>query len=116
MEDALKAQRIYGETEVQRSSLISFVSKAFELAKRYPSEGVLTYAVKKAASVSFDTDNADMYEALLRASIVHDSSTLPLVTRLLFDRQRQGQIKYIHELRDTFSRLIIFYAKFQPAI
>lgn len=108
---AIKAQNIRGKRAAQRSSLISFVSKAFELAKQYPSEGVLAYAVKKAAGIKFEQDNSDIYEAFLRASIVHDSSTMPLVTKILYERHQNSQLIQLFELERCLGKLALFHSQ-----
>jgi hypothetical protein len=110
---ALKAQAIRGRGPVQRASLISYVSKVFDLARQNPGEGVVAYGVKKAATTSFNADNGDIYEAFLRASIVHDSSTMPLVTKLLFDRQQANEITNEMEITNVVSRLLSFHSQFR---
>jgi hypothetical protein len=109
----LKAQVIKGKDLVQRSSLISFVSKVFELAKQHPGEGVAAYGVKKAAATNFAAANGDIYEAFLRASIVHDASTMPLVTHLLFERKKAGDLAEGQEMINTLSRLLAFHSEFR---
>lgn len=108
---ALKGQAIRGTGGSQRASLVSFVSKAFELAKHHPIEGVMAYAVKKAAAAEVDDSNSDVYEAFLRAAIVHDATTMPLVTRLLFDRRKADKIAHHNELQESLTRLIIFHSQ-----
>ena len=107
---ALKIQTIRGKGEAQKASLISYISKTFELAKKYPSEGVLAYGVKKASSIELDNDNSTIFEGFLRAAMVHDSSTMPLVTRLLFEREQSACIVAEDELVDLLGRLIRFHS------
>jgi hypothetical protein len=106
----LKLQPIRGKGDAQKASLISYVSKAFELAKAHPSEGVLTYGIKKASSIELDNDNAVIFEGFLRAAMVHDSLTMPLVTRLLFEREQEECIVSEEELTDLLGRLTTFHS------
>ena len=108
---ALKGQSIRGTGFVQRSSFISFVTRAFELAKKYPGDGVLAYAVKKIAATQFDASNADTYEAFLRAVIVQDTSTMRLVTKLLYDRSEEGAIADEERLIETLGKLAVFHSR-----
>jgi len=108
---ALKAQRLRGSGNGQQSSLISFISKTFELVKAFPGEGVLAYAIKKAATRTFDDDASPIFESFLLAALVHDASTLPVVTRLLFDRKTAGLISIEANILETLSRLSLFHAK-----
>jgi hypothetical protein len=63
---ALKAQTIRGQGPVQRASLISYVSKVFDLARQHPGEGIVAYGVKKASATAFHPDNGDIYEVFPR--------------------------------------------------
>jgi Reverse transcriptase (RNA-dependent DNA polymerase) len=108
---ALRLQTIRGKGEVQKASLISYVSKVFDLAKNNPSEGVLAYGVKKAAAVALDNDNARIFEGFLRAALVHDSSTMPLVTRILFERDQSECIVAEEELTELLGKLTTFHSE-----
>jgi hypothetical protein len=107
---ALKLQPLRPPAVGQRFSLISFASKAFELAKEFPNEGVLTYAVKKAFSTPISQENEPIFEAFLRAALVQDTSTFPLVTKIIYDLNSGQQLVAQAELLQTLSTLALFHA------
>jgi Reverse transcriptase (RNA-dependent DNA polymerase) len=102
---ALKSQRIQGKNEMQRSSLVSFISRCFELAKQFPGEGVISYAIKKVSGSKIDPANYDLYQAFLLSSVLHDSSVLPLVTAIAFKNQNEGLFAHAETLLETIYRL-----------
>jgi hypothetical protein len=108
---AIKAQNIRAKGNGQRSSLISFVSKAFELAKDFPGQGVLAYALKKAVATNVEEDNLDVFESFIRAALIHDTSTIEIVTRVLYDQKKKGQLSQLEALKDCISELCFLSVK-----
>jgi hypothetical protein len=108
---AIKAQHIRGKGAAQRSSLISFICKSFELATDYPSQGVLAYAVKKAVGTKIHEDNFDVFESFIRAALVHDSSTVQIVTRVLFERRKDSQLQNLDKLQECIATMCLLHAK-----
>lgn len=108
---AMKAQHVGGRGLAQRSSLISFINRAFDLTKRYPGEGVLAYAVKKAEVIALERASAEVYECFLRATLVHDPSTMPLVTKILHRRQQYDVLVQPDELSNLLAELALFHSR-----
>ncbi|WP_017795169.1 RNA-directed DNA polymerase [Oceanobacillus kimchii] len=91
--------------EGERNDLISFFSRAFELAKLYPNDGVLKYSVQRIPS-SIKDENWSILESLLLSSITIDSTTLPIVRSILFENELRELPLNKVRIVDTLEKII----------
>jgi Reverse transcriptase (RNA-dependent DNA polymerase) len=67
----------------QHTDLLRYFDRAFALAAAYPSEGVLKYALGKAANLSVNPENRMFFQDLLLQSAAVEPGCLPMVLRVL---------------------------------
>lgn len=72
--------------EGEKFDLISYFSKAFDMAKKYPDDAVLKYAIKR-IDWTIKEDNWYIFESLLLSIGLIDSITLPLIKYNLIEYQ-----------------------------
>ena len=74
----------------QRTDLISYFDRAFTLARQYPNEYVLKYAIQRLQSIQIDSSNWELAEQLhLQCVMIETSTFLPVLGRLI-DRHVNG--------------------------
>lgn len=74
----------------QKTDLISYFDRAFALAKEYPEDYVLKYAIQRLQSVQIDPSNWEIAEQLhLQCVMVETGTFLPVLGRLI-DRNKNG--------------------------
>lgn len=93
----------------QRTDLIGFFSRAFELAKDHRDEAILKYAIQRMRSVVVKVSNWPIYEDILLSCLAIESGTTPAVVRELL---RYGSLRPQRGARiaEAFSTLIKFHA------
>ena len=67
----------------QHTDLLRYFDRAFELARSYPAEGVLKYAVGKAANLTVLLENRVLFQDLLLQCATVEPGCLPMVLRVL---------------------------------
>lgn len=89
-------------------SLVRFFDDAFELARRYPSDGVLKYAVGRLANLTF-TAQFELVEDLITQAARVEAGALPIVLEILLTRLR-GQTRRTRSRADLLSSTILDHA------
>jgi hypothetical protein len=69
--------------KAQHTDLLRYFDRAFELARNYPSEGVLKYAVGKAANLDVHQGNRILFQDLLLQCASVEPGCLPMILRVL---------------------------------
>jgi Reverse transcriptase (RNA-dependent DNA polymerase) len=69
--------------KAQHTDLLRYFDRAFELSRNYPSEGVLKYAVGKAANLDVHQENRTLFQDLLLQCATVEPGCLPMILRVL---------------------------------
>lgn len=82
-----------GVSKVTGTRILRFFSRAFELARSFPSEPVLKYATKRVADLEpMDNDARLMLQRLLLQAATVDPACLPIVATILWNHQGLGTL------------------------
>jgi hypothetical protein len=100
----------------QHTDLLRYFDRAFELARTHPSEGVLKYAVGKAANLAVRSENRILFQDLLLQCASVEPGCLPMILRVLCrfraqeDAAREPKIIDVPKLERTFNGIIQSHA------
>lgn len=86
--------------------LIRYFTKAFALAREYPGEPVLKYAVGRIERTASDVDCALLLQRLLMQTAVADPGTLQFVLRTIYVHRENGGDVDVQSLRKALDLLI----------
>lgn len=87
---ALRSIAISSSGQRQRSDINHYFELARDLAKRYPTDGVMIYALRRVGSVILRLENWDAFEAQLCLVAAAHPVTLQSIARLLSTYSRLG--------------------------
>ncbi len=75
--------RMRSRKKAQHTDILRYFDRAFELTHEHPSEGVLKYAVGRAANISVHFENRSVFQHLLLQSATVEPGCLPMILRVL---------------------------------
>ncbi len=107
---SLRANAISESPKHQRTTLVSFINRAFALHRQHPRESILLFAVKRLSSVVISRENSDLYEAFLRSALVNDPATIRPITRLIYDRYVSEEMRFLPEFIATLAAFVKTHA------
>lgn len=93
----------------QRTDLLGFFGRAFELAKDHREEAILKYGIQRMRSVVIKEENWALYEDLLLGCLAVESGTTPAVVSELY-RYRGSRPLEVARITRAFDRLIKHHA------
>ena len=79
----LSAFSLRHNPKAEQTDMLRYFDKAFALAAAFPSEGVLRYAIGKAANLSIWRENRILFQDLLLHSATAEPGCLPIVLKVL---------------------------------
>lgn len=91
----------------QIQDLISYFSLAFELARQYPTQSVLRYAIARVSSENLRSTTWLTYQDLLIQSAVAEPGTLKYVLSELSRYQQQGCLIIKDKIQEALDELIL---------
>jgi hypothetical protein len=94
----------------QHTDLLRYFDRAFELAAAHPAEGVLKYAVGKAANIDVLPENRTFFQDLLLQCAVVEPGCLPMILRVLCKFKAyedvRAKAKSASSVRETREKLL----------
>jgi hypothetical protein len=99
--------------ENEREDLMSFFSKAYENASKYPGNNVLKYAVKHSAGFPISQDCWALYESFLLGSLVAEPSLAPTLSAVLVEYSGKGYGLSLEKLREALAEIASYHARFK---
>jgi hypothetical protein len=93
----------------QRTDLLGFFGRAFELARDQREEAILKYAIRRMHSVEINEENWSLYEDLLLGCLAVESGTTPAVVSELC-RYRSSRPLNVDRITLAFDRLVKHHA------
>lgn len=110
----LRAHRYRDDREYNLTAdVIDLFDVAFEERAKHPTQGVLSYAIKRCNPFPAGADSWPIYRDLLLASIGMESSTLPHVHAVLEFAYRHGLLVDKERVSEILNQLITYHAKLQ---
>jgi hypothetical protein len=97
----------------ERDDLVTFLSRAYELAAKHPGNNVLKYAVKHSAGFTISKENWSIYESFLLGSLIADPVLAPTLAPLLVKYRDEGYDLDQDKLTATLTEVVSFHAKFK---
>ncbi len=94
----------------QRTDLIRFFDRTFELMKDNPEEHILKYAIPRLRSVNIDAANWELFQHLLMQCINVEPGTFSSVLEQLCHYHQQGRSLGIASLESVMNEQIIYHA------
>jgi Reverse transcriptase (RNA-dependent DNA polymerase) len=88
--------------KAQHTDLLRYFDRAFELARNYPSEGVLKYAVGKAANLDVHQGNRILFQDLLLQCASVEPGCLPMILRVLCRFKAQEHVARLRSRENAF--------------
>lgn len=73
----------YQLNQPSRNNLLHFIESAIEASKRNPTENVINFAIKISANFDVTNDTWPIYESFLLRCCRHNSTSIPVATRIL---------------------------------
>jgi hypothetical protein len=80
-----------GSAITKVNDAVAFFSRAFDFAKRHPTQSVLKYAIVKAQQCTFDGDGWTTFQALLYSAITFDPGAIPVAIVLVDRHEKAGR-------------------------
>lgn len=115
----LKRAANYQIENPNRNNLLHFIEKSFDLSKQYSSENVLNFSVKISLNFQINNDQWPVYENFLIRSCRVNTSSIPIVTKLLkeySDKQYNiSKVKISKLISDIILRSAPFSFHFEVA-
>ncbi|HEV2419138.1 MAG TPA: RNA-directed DNA polymerase [Terriglobia bacterium] len=99
--------------EHERDDLMSFFSRAYENASKYPGNNVLKYAVKQSAGFSISPDCWGLYESFLLGSLVAEPSLAPTLSAVLVDYSTKGYPVNTDKLTEVLAEIASYHGRFK---
>jgi reverse transcriptase-like protein len=99
--------------ENERDDLISFFSRAYENASKYPGNNVLKYAVKHSAGFTVSHDCWALYESFLLGSLVAEPSLAPTLSAVLVQYSGNGYEVSKDKLAEALAEIASYHARFK---
>lgn len=94
----------------QRSDLISYFSRAFELAKENSESPVLKYAIARLRSIRIDSTNWPLFQDLMLQCVSGEPGTLPYVFDLYVRFSNNGYPVTTNQLEEVLNFQILYHA------
>jgi hypothetical protein len=99
--------------ENEQDDLLTFFSRAYEHAGRYPGNNVLKYAVKHSAGFTISQDCWPLYESFLLGSLIAEPGLAPTLSPVLLSYAEKGYPLDPEKLNETLAELASYHAKFK---
>jgi len=106
----LRSFRLADKSRKQGNDLISFFTKAFVVARMYPQEPVLKYAIGRVAALKVAPSNFSLYQSLLLQTASGEAGALPAVIAELAKYSAAGAAIDEQALSSTFSAVVLVHA------
>lgn len=91
--------------------LLSLFNMAFEYARKFLNDSVLTYATKRTLELKVHPDNWQLYEGILLHAVLAEPSMLPVIARIFQDNA--SLILDTGNITTTISELCRYHAALQ---
>jgi hypothetical protein len=79
----LRSMRLRAGAQPQNTDLLSLFNRGFDLAKKFPSDNVLTYIARQVSSSNIDPTNWMLCESLLMKAILSEPTAISIVLDIL---------------------------------
>jgi hypothetical protein len=99
--------------EHERDDLMSFFSRAYENASKYPGNNVLKYAVKQSAGFTISQDCWTLYESFLLGSLVAEPSLAPTLSAALVNYSSKSYRVNTDKLTEVLAEIASYHARFK---
>jgi Reverse transcriptase (RNA-dependent DNA polymerase) len=99
--------------EHERDDLLTFFSRAYENASRYPGNNVLKYAVKQSAGFTISQDCWKLYQSFLMGSLVAEPSLAPTLSAVLVDYSGKDYSVDKEKLVEVLGEIASYHARFK---
>jgi hypothetical protein len=106
----LKLFELRLKTREQERDLISYFSRAFELAKENPNDYVLKYAIPKLRSIQIELDNWSLLQSILLQCLNNEPGTIPYVLEQYVRYSDMGYPIANDQLEETLNSQIKYHA------
>ena len=95
------------DAKSQKYDLIHYFNRSFELAKIFPTQPVLRYAVRRLDSETIEKQNWELFQHLLLQSATSEPGTLPFVIDQLKYYVDNGHLLDMAAVSSAFSSIIL---------
>lgn len=109
---AIKAFTFRTSDHLERTDIIGYFDLSISLARKYPADAVLTYAIAKLKGTKVSESNWELLQACLLNSLVLESKTVEIIIRLfLFYKKTYGYDTYPKRVKKAFETFLIYHAE-----
>lgn len=104
--------RLHTVRKSSEKDLISYFSKMFSYAEKYPNDKVIKYGVKRIRGVMISNSTWDIYESCLLKAALADASVLPIILDIFLDyKEMEYDISHI-EVEESINYILTINTKF----
>ncbi|TYQ16950.1 UNVERIFIED_CONTAM: reverse transcriptase (RNA-dependent DNA polymerase) [Acetivibrio alkalicellulosi] len=96
----------------QKKSIISYFSKAFDMAKMFPDDRVLLYSLNRIEKVSINIVDWELFEAMVLKVILAEPDAIPLSIKIFLKYYKMGHKLNCERIKNTIHEIISYHGKY----
>jgi hypothetical protein len=90
----------------QRSDLLQFFTRAFDLQRKFPDRAILRYAVSRLSASAVKTANVELTQALILQAVTHEPGVWPMAIKQLRFLHSVHSVKDLSKIADVIHGMI----------